>query len=76
MFVRQLFRPNLGAFQESEPPKWPSQNETFGLLNIESWNSQCRKLFVRQLFGTNVGVLWKANSPKMAPKIKILNCST
>jgi len=42
--------------QIPDPPKWPSQSEVVELLNIENWNSQCRKLFVRQLFGSNLAV--------------------
>jgi len=35
--VRQLFGTNLGVLQEVNPKNGPLQNETFELLNIESW---------------------------------------
>jgi len=48
--------PSWRRGQTPAPPKWSSQSETFELLNIESWYSQCRKLFVRQLLGPNLVV--------------------
>jgi len=76
--VIQLFGPNLGSLEEGitpPPNKWPFQSEIFELLNIESWNSKCKKLFVRQLFGPNLGVLggW---TPQNGPSKKFFNCLT
>jgi len=42
-----------------------SQDATFELLNLESWNSQCRKMFMRQLFWPNLGILRGKNRPKI-----------
>jgi len=57
MYVRQSFWPNLrsppgreGARAPKRPPKW-----NFWTLNIECWNSKCRKLFVRHMFLTKFG---------------------
>jgi len=46
-----------GLSEGANPQKWPPKNKTFELLNIESWNSEYRKLYVRQLFWPNLGVL-------------------
>jgi len=46
------------------------QNETFVLPNVESGNSQCRKVFMRQLFWTNLGVFRGKEPPKWHPQIE------
>jgi len=60
-----LFEPNLGVFREGGGKT--SQNKTFQLLNVESLNAQCKKLFVRQLFDLGVlqslGVLQRGANP-------------
>jgi len=57
----------FGSLLEGRPPpKMAPKNETFELLNIESRNSECRKLYMRQLFWPNLGVLRGGQTLKMA----------
>jgi len=60
-----------GGPQAGGTPLNAPQNKTFDLLNTESCNSQCRKMFGRQLFSSNLEVLRQEEPPQMPPKIKL-----
>jgi len=62
----------LLSFMSKGSSKCGPKKGHFERLDIESWNSQCRKLQMRQLFWPNLGVLRGEEPPKIE-NFKLLN---